>query len=242
MKTTLRTIPRVAAGLLLGTLPWSTAHSYEVTTVQDGAVIEGRVTYTGAIPTRKIVVTKDRDVCGDVREWEQAEVGADHGLKNAVVYLQEVESGKAWPENVRLQTPVIDNKDCMFEPHVQVLPPGELNIHNSDPVLHNTKAYYGRRAAFNLALPNEGMTLTRELPRPGVVRFECDTHGWMEAWAYVLPHPYYAVTDESGAFRIDDVPPGEYVLVARQEYIGELEQPVQAAAGETVELTLELKK
>lgn len=242
MKNTLRAAPLAAAGLLLGALPPSAALAYEEITVEDGARIEGRVTYTGTIPTKKIVPTKDREVCGSVREWEQAEVGADNGLENAVVYLESVERGKPWPEDAGMQTPVIDNKDCMFDPHVQVIPPGELDIHNSDPVLHNTKAYYGRRAAFNLALPNEGMTLTRELPRPGVVRFECDAHGWMEAWIYVLPHPYYAVTDENGGFLIEDVPPGDYVLIARQEYIGELEQPVQASAGETVELTLELKK
>lgn len=242
MVSTARVPLLVLAGLLLAGLPSEPALAYEVITVQDGAVIEGRVTYTGAIPTRKIVITKDREICGDVRDWQQAEVGADHGLKNAVVYVQEVARGKAWPKEARLQTPVIDNKNCMFEPHVQVIPPGELEIHNSDPILHNTKAYYGRRAAFNLALPDAGMTLTRELPRPGVVRFECDTHGWMEAWIYVLTHPYFAITDEQGRFRIEDVPPGEYVLVARQEYIGELEQSVQAEAGKTVELALELKK
>lgn len=242
MKTTLCAAPLAAAGLLLGALPLATAFAYEEGDVTDGARIEGRVTYTGAIPTKKIVVTKDREVCGDVRDWQQAEVGADHGLKNAVVYLENAERGKPWPQDAGMRTPVIDNKDCMFEPHVQVIPPGELEIHNSDPVLHNTKAYYGRRAAFNLALPDEGMTLTRELPRPGVVRFECDTHGWMEAWIYVLPHPYYAITDENGGFLIEDVPPGDYVLVARQEYIGELEQPVQVTAGKTVELMLELKK
>jgi hypothetical protein len=230
------------AFMLLGSGPVSPAFAYEVIEVRDGAVIEGRVTYSGPIPTRKIVVTKNREVCGEVRDWHQAEVGADNGLKNAVVYLQEVERGKAWPKNAQLQTPILDNRNCMFDPHVQVIPTGQLEIHNSDPVLHNVKAYYGRRAAFNLALPDQGMTVARELPRPGVVRFECDAHGWMEAWIYVLAHPYFAITDENGGFRIEDVPPGEYVLVARQEYIGEVEQAVQAGAGKTVELALELKK
>jgi plastocyanin len=242
MNRMLRAVPLAAIVPLLTALPLLPATAYEVTAVTDGAVIEGRVTYTGAIPTRRIVVTKDREVCGEVRDWQQAEVGADDGLRNAVVYLQEVDRGKAWPEGVRLQTPILDNRNCMFDPHVQVIPPGQLEIHNSDPVLHNVKAYYGRRAAFNLALPDEGMTVARELERPGVVRFECDAHGWMEAWIYVLAHPYFAITGENGEFRIEDVPPGEYVLVVRQEYIGELQQPVQAEAGKTVELALELKR
>jgi plastocyanin len=242
MRSTLRVSSMAAMAMLLCTLTGPATLAYEETTVEGGGTIAGRITYTGAVPSKKIVPTKDREVCGDVRDWQQAEVGPDNGLKNAVVYLAEVASGKPWPEEARLQTPVIDNKDCMFDPHVQVIRPGELEIHNSDPVLHNTKAYYGRRAAFNLALPNAGMTLKRELARPGVVRFECDAHGWMEAWIYVLEHPYFAVTDENGAFRIEDVPPGDYTLVTRQEYIGEAEENVQLAAGETIELTLELKK
>ncbi len=227
------------ACLMSATLLSLPAIAYEEIDVEDGAVLEGRVTYDGRIPTRRIVPTADRDVCGDPRQWEQAEIGPENGLVNAVVYLERVERGKPWPED--LETPVIDNIDCMFKPHVQVMRPGEIIIQNSDPLMHNTKGYYGRRAAFNVSLPDATMTVTRELPRPGVVRFECDAHGWMEGWAFVLTHPYYAITDENGAFRIEDIPAGEYTLVTRQEYIGTSEQTVEVAAGETLELSIELE-
>lgn len=216
------------------------ATAYEETEVADGAVIEGRVSYEGRIPTRRIVPTSDREICGGIREWQLVERDADNGIKNAVVYLEAIDRGKAWPDEVSATTPVMDNLDCMFEPHVLVMKPGDIDIHNSDAVLHNTKAYYGRRAAFNLALPDAGMTIRRELPRPGVVRFECDAHGWMEGWAYVLTHPYFAVTGEDGLFRITDVPPGEYTLITRHEYIGESRQAVTVTANETVELSLQL--
>ncbi|MEX0732634.1 MAG: hypothetical protein WED00_18000 [Aquisalimonadaceae bacterium] len=242
MKPTMRKLALEFAGMLPAIMLAVPVMAYETVEVRNGGVIEGRVTYEGRIPTRKIVPTKDREVCGDVRDWEQAEVGPDNGLKNAVVHLQRVERGKPWPDGSDMKTPVIDNKNCVFEPHVQVVPPGEIDIHNSDPVLHNTKGYYGRRAVFNLALPDEGMTITRELARPGVVRFACDAHGWMEAWAYVLDHPYFAVTDENGAFRITDIPPGEYTLITRQEYIGATEQTVEVGEDETIELSLELSQ
>lgn len=218
------------------------APAYEEVSIADGAVIEGRVTYDGRIPTRRIVPTSDREVCGGIREWQLVERGADNGIRNAIVYLEAIERGKGWPEAVTATTPVLDNHHCMFDPHVMVMRPGEIDVHNSDPVLHNIKAYYGRRAVFNLALPDQGMTVRRELARPGTVRFECDAHGWMEGWAYVLTHPYYALTGEDGTFRIDDVPPGEYVLIARHEYIGELKQPVTVKANETLELSLGLKQ
>jgi hypothetical protein len=242
MKPTLRAM---ALGLIGGVAAASfavPAAAYEEISVRDGAAIEGRVIYEGRIPVRRIVPTSDREICGSIREWPLVERGADNGVKNAVVYLERVEQGKPWPEELRDTVPVIDNLDCMFEPHVQVMRPGEIDIHNSDAVLHNTKAYYGRRAVFNLALPEKDMTIRRELPRPGVVRFECDAHGWMEGWAYVLVHPYYAITEENGTFRITDVPPGEYTLIARHEHAGvELKQTIEVSAKETLELDLELK-
>lgn len=216
--------------------------AYEEASISDGAVLEGRVSYEGNIPTRRIVPTSDRDICGAIREWELVERDSDNGVRNAVVYLESVERGKPWPEDIAASTPVMDNLDCMFDPHVLVMRPGAIDVHNSDEVLHNTKAYYGRRAVFNLALPEAGMTITHELSRPGVVRFECDAHGWMEGWVYVLTHPYYAISADDGTFRISDIPPGDYELITRHEYIGEVRQAVTVSANETLELSLVLTR
>jgi hypothetical protein len=216
--------------------------SYEEIQVQDGGAIEGKVTFEGRIPTKRIVPTKDREVCGDIREVELAQLGPGNGVAQAAVYLQEVPRGKPWPAEEKERVPAIDNAECEFRPEVQILRPGPFDVINSDPVLHNTKAYYGRRAVFNLALPGKGDVIRRELPRPGAVRFECDAHGWMEAWAYVVEHPYHALTTEDGSYSITDVPPGDYVLVARQEYVGVVEQPVTVKPGETAQVDIELKR
>jgi hypothetical protein len=127
-------------------------------------------------------------------------------------------------------------------PHVQVIQSGPLDVVNSDPILHNTHGFYGRRTAFNLALPNQGQTIMTELERPGMVRVECDAHGWMLAWVYVADSPYYAVTAEDGAFTITDIPPGDYNLVAWQEFTGPVETNVTVAAGQTSEVAIEIKK
>ena len=73
---------------------------------------------------------------------------------------------------------------------------------------------------FNVALPNKGQRIERPLKKAGLVRVECDAHGWMLAWIYVAENPYYAVTSKDGRFTITDVPPGSYTLVAWQEYTG----------------------
>ena len=103
-------------------------------------------------------------------------------------------------------------------------------------MLHNTHGYYGKRTAFNLALPNKGQRIPTELPRAGEVRVDCDAHGWMEGWIYVVDNPYYAVTGADGKFSITDVPPGDYKLVAVQPFTGPVEMPVTVAGGQPTTL------
>ena len=106
--------------------------------------------------------------------------------------------------------------NAVSNPQVQVIPAGPLVVVNGDPVLHNTHGHYGKRTAFNMALPNEGQRIPTELKRAGTVCIDCDAHGWMEGWIYVVDNPYYAVTGADGKFTITDVPPGNYKLVAVQ--------------------------
>ncbi len=216
------------------------AAAYEVVAVSGGATITGKVVYQGRVPVKKIIPTKDTAVCGGARDEPQVLLGPDQGVQDAVVYLKDVQKGKAWGKPDK--TPVLDQEKCRFEPPVQVIRAGKLDIVNSDPVLHNTHGFYGRRTAFNLALPDKGMTIPVELSRPGMVRVECDAHGWMMAHVYVAANPYYALTGKDGSFSIKDVPPGQYTLVTSQDYLGDSETAVTVKSGETVKLSIELKK
>jgi hypothetical protein len=64
----------------------------------------------------------------------------------------------------------------------------------------------------------------------------------MLAWVYGAENPYYAVTSKDGAFKIADVPPGSYTLVAWHELTGEIEMPVTVQAKQAAEVKVELKK
>ena len=132
------------------------AHAYDVVAVSGGGKIEGKVSFQGSVPVKKIIPTKDREVCGGARDEPQVLVGADKSVQDAVVYLKEVPKGKAW--GAADKTPVLDQEKCQFKPAVQVVRAGKIDIVNSDPVLHNTHGFYGQRTAFNLALPDKGMT------------------------------------------------------------------------------------
>jgi plastocyanin len=218
----------------------SYAQAYEEAPVENGGTIKGKVVYNGEVPTRTILPTKDQEVCGEMREEPEVIVGSDGAVQDSVVYLDGVEQGKAWAAEAK--EPVLDNKDCRFQPNVQAIAAGKLGVHNSDPMLHNTHGFYGRRTAFNIALPNQGQTIDVDLERTGQVRIECDAHGWMRGWVYVVDNPYYAVTGEDGSFEIADVPPGEYTLVANQAYTGPVEVEVTVEAGATAEVPVELQQ
>jgi hypothetical protein len=236
-------MPKLITGLfatLLAAAISAPAQAYEQGPVADGGTIEGKVIFRGAVVTRKIIPNKDVEVCGGPREEPLIQVGADQGVENAMVYLAEVAKGKAWPATSK--APEVNNLKCRFVPNVQVIRAGPLDVLNSDPVLHNTHGYYGKRTAFNMALPNQGQRIPTELPRSGTVRIDCDAHGWMEGWIYVAENPYYSLTGADGKFTIADVPPGSYTLVATQSFTGPVQQTVTVMAGKPTSVTIELKK
>ena len=215
--------------------------SYEEVAVTGGGTIQGKVVYNGTVKKKTVLPTKDKRVCGKIRKEPLILVGDGGAVQDSIVYLRGVEAGKAWPESLTT-VPVIDQKGCRFVPHVQVVRQGNVDIINSDPVLHNTHGYYGKRTAFNVALPEQDQTITKALKRPGTVKVDCDAHGWMLGWVQVVDNPYFFQTGEDGTFSITDVPPGDYTLVVWQEWLGEREIPVTVAGGETVEFGVDLTK
>jgi hypothetical protein len=210
----------------------------ELATVSDSGTVSGLVVFHGTVPMRQVIPNKDLDVCGGPREDVLLEVGPNQGVANTLVYLVDVEKGKPWPPSPKL--PELDNVKCRFEPEIQVIHTGSIDVVNRDPVLHNTHGYYGRRTAFNTALPNQDQRITAELLKTGTVRVDCDAHGWMEGWIFVRDNPYFAITGPDGKFSITDVPPGTYNMVTLQPYSVLIEQPVTVTSGKSTDLTIEL--
>ena len=236
----LHLIPSTLLLLFLATP--SLAAKYQEGEVSEGGAIRGSVVYHGPVKTRTVLPTKDKKVCGRIRKEPLIVVGDGGAVKDSVVFLKDVAAGKPWPAMSGGARPVLDQKDCKFKPHVQVARRGKIDIVNSDPVLHNTHGYYGKRTAFNVALPIQGGKVTKILRSAGDVRVDCDAHGWMLAWIYVVDNPYFAQTGEDGMFSIDGVPPGEYTLAVWQEELGLTEMPIVVAADETTEVSVELKR
>jgi hypothetical protein len=246
MRSHVRWLTPVGALALLGASGASPAtppaQAYEAVQVADGGTIQGKVAFPGTPPPKKkIIPTKDKEACGSSpRDVDQILLGPDKAVHEAIVYLQKVDKGKAFEKAGK--PPEINNVKCDFQPHVQVMPAGDVDIVNSDPVLHNTHGFLDKLTVFNVALPNQGQRIKKPLRRSGLVRVECDAHGWMLGWIFVAENPYYAVTAKDGSFALKDVPPGSYTLVAWQEFTGPVEIPVTVKAKEVVSVPVELKK
>jgi hypothetical protein len=74
-----------------------------------------------------------------------------------------------------------------------------------------------------------------------MVPFKCDVHGWMNAYAGVLDHPYFFVTGEDGKFSLKGLPAGTYTIEAWHEKLGPMTQSVTLGAKETKDVTFTFK-
>lgn len=195
--------------------------------------VEGVVRLAAATipePTR-VRNTTDPELCGEAQSLEDLLVSAvDGGIRNVIVALLDVPPGKipARPAE-RL---VLDNRGCRFVPHAAVLTVGgTIAATNSDAVLH-TEHFYGAHSV-NMALPLMGMSVDTVVAEEGMIIVKCDVHGWMQAFIRVDAHPFHAVTDAAGVFRIPEVPPGTYQLELWHEKLGQQRVSVEVEAGST---------
>ena len=201
----------------------------------DGS-ITGRVTVANAPEPRMVAVTTDQAVCGTEVEDQAVVVDASGGLANAVILI----AGVPWSE--RPSEPSLDNAGCYFVPRVQVLPTRTVvTIRSQDDTLHSTHAYDDRqRTLFNIAIPFPGLEVQRPFRRPGPVRIECDSHGWMRGWVYVSDD-VGTVTGSDGTFELTGIPPGTYQLTVWHERYEGVTRQVTVTAGGTAEADFTLE-
>ncbi len=208
---------------------------YGVEPVAAGGRISGRVVFEGTPPApRPVAITKDKTVCGASKRTSEAlVVGDDGGIRDAVVAIESIARGKAFPAGGR---PLLDQRGCWFAPHVQLLPAGaEIDILNNDGILHNLHTFSKRNQAINVAQPRFKKRITQSFELPERVRVVCDVHSWMSAWIVVIGHPYHVLSAPDGSYALAEVPPGDYTLTVWHETLGTQEREVTVEPGETVE-------
>lgn len=150
------------------------------------------------------------------------------GLADTFVYIKNPPKKKYKAPKTMVK---LDQKGCRYSPKVfGVMVKQKIEITNSDPMLHNI--HPTGKNTFNLAMPVQGMKLKKKFKKVSVFTpIKCDVHPWMKAYAGVLKHPFFAVSDENGKFSIDGVPDGSYDIIAHHPKLGEKKGKVTVSGG-----------
>jgi len=202
----------------------------------DEGTISGRVFFEGQ-PPKLMPIRMEADAVCAAQHLEPVYVEGgmvnDNGtLPNVVVY---VKSGLGNLEFAAPGEPVLLNQQgCVFRPHVLGMRVGQsLEVMNSDSTTHNVHPLPRYNREWNMSQPPDGEPIIKTFTRPEVlIPVKCNQHPWMKAYIGVLSHPYFAVTEDDGAFEIKGLPSGEYEIEAWHEQYGALTQKVTVRPGE----------
>ncbi|CAN5917425.1 hypothetical protein BH11MYX3_BH11MYX3_47720 [soil metagenome] len=174
------------------------------------AAVEGTISWRGAIP-------KLTTPCGTI---DPLAISRERGVSGILVYIEKFNVGRALPNTMGEQRPslvggLVVKRGCMFAPITQVVNPlpAQLAIHGD-----------GVRTRLRVIAPG-GVPKDSELEeagrialqlKPGVTRVEAEDGSLGAAWVVGVDTPYFAMTDETGRFRIDELAPGTYELTVWQ--------------------------
>jgi plastocyanin len=159
--------------------------------------------------------------------------------RQVVVYLDEApRPAFDEPEGTSV---VLDQRRETFVPHVLAITVGtKVDFLNSDRMYHNVFSL-SKAKKFDLGRYPSGQKASVTFDRPGVVRVFCELHSQMSAFILVFAHRYFAVTQPDGSYRLADVPPGSYTVVAWHEGEARAMRTVEVRPNENVELDFQIR-
>jgi plastocyanin len=166
--------------------------------------------------------------------------GKVSGVSGESAVYVEVAAGKTFPAST--QQPVIDQKGLMFQPHITVVQQGTtVEFLNSDSVAHNVfwpSVGGNKKLTHNLGTWPKGDKRPFKFDNPGAVPLLCNVHPEMSGYVIVSPTPYFALTDKSGEYKIENVPDGSYTVTAWHEGAKSQSKPVAVAGDTKADFTL----
>lgn len=203
-------------------------------------VVTVYILYRGTIPPlTNMKVTRDPEICGTTVSVQPVTIhSSSGGLKDAVVMIEGIHAPEEGP--ARLPSMVLSNSRCSFSPRVMALRTGSpLEIHNQDPVMHNTHIANEMRTFINVAMVANARPVAKRVEKSGLYRVQCDAHKFMQAYVLASEHPYFGVTDERGHTRILNVPAGEHDISVWHEHLGQLQTHVTVPPNGEAAVTFE---
>jgi plastocyanin len=137
--------------------------------------------------------------------------------------------------------PRLDQRNETFVPHVLAIVAGTIvDFPNNDRTYHNVFSL-SKTKTFDLGRYAAGRSKAVKFDKPGIVRVFCDIHSHMSAFILVFAHRHFSLASEDGAYRLENVPPGTYNVVAWNESVPlETRRVVVPESGGDVEVNFSL--
>jgi len=196
--------------------------------------ITGIISFSGPIPKLSTIDMTADPMCPQKAQPAETIATKNGKLANVFIYVKDGLPQGAFPSPT---TPlVLSQKDCRYSPRmmgVMVKQPFKiLNDDQANPNIHNMPSH---NPQWNEEQKPTDQPITKKFPNPEMMlALQCNQHPWMRAYVNVMPHPYFAVSDDDGKFEIKDLPPGEYTLAAVHEKFGEKTIKVKIANKDNV--------
>ncbi|MGH9703376.1 MAG: carboxypeptidase regulatory-like domain-containing protein, partial [Candidatus Acidiferrales bacterium] len=190
--------------------------------------VTGSVKLEGAPPTFKPINMSAEAYCAKAHSSpvmpEEVVTGSGGSLENVIVYVKEGLGDRTF--DVPKQAVELNQKGCMYQPHVVALMAGqELQVKNDDQTTHNIHPMPKDNREWNKSQPPGSSPIEDSFARPEVaIPVKCNVHPWMKAYIGVLSSPYFQITGKDGSFSIANVPPGTYTVTAWHELYGTQDQ------------------
>lgn len=164
--------------------------------------IEGAITWRGAVPGKRQLP------CGP---QQLVHVGPDRGVADVVVFIEQVKIGRMMPtdgHNAQVGGTLV-KKGCALRPAAQIVTPlpAAVTIHgDTKPSKLRVTNPEGETRALELQEGGRG-AVPVDL---GITKVEAEDGSLGAAWVIGSDAPYFAITDDRGRFRIDELANGTY--------------------------------
>ncbi len=179
----------------------------------DTATLKLKFILDGDVPKREEVDGSRDPFCADLEILSEKMVVSKAGeIQNVVLYLDTRKTKVDLP-NIPVPDvkPVLDNKGCVFVPHVFAVRAGQtVIVKNSDEAGHNANFNFFNNPSKNFLVPAGGSKeLEIKQSEPTAIPVDCNIHPWMKSHIIVMDHPFVGISNEKGELEIKDLPVGE---------------------------------
>lgn len=191
---------------ILSVIAFPSLHAAEIqgTIVIERRLTKAKVTAAANTYSRGIAVELHSDQSTDALSFERSHV---------VIYLE-----GSMPSKPRMGT--MEQRDRQFLPDMLVLPAGStVSFPNLDPIFHNVFSL-SKPKEFDLGNYPKDHTRTVTFSKSGIVFVNCHLHANMGAVIVITPNQWNTRADSAGKFRLCDIPPGTYTVVAWHKAAG----------------------